>query len=65
MRYKKMDCEHDKAYSKIILTSYPPQYQWVCKKCGQKGRDIQSNFFMNDEYEETIKVFEEGVKNND
>ena len=61
MNNEEFDCEHDKAYAKIVLLSYPPQHQWVCKKCGQKGRDIQSNFFMNDEYEETIKAFEDGV----
>lgn len=58
-----MDCEHDKAYAKIVLLSYPPQYQWVCKKCGQKGTDIQSNFFQDDEYEQAIKSFEDGVAN--
>jgi hypothetical protein len=56
-----VECEHDKAYSKIVLLSYPPQYKWVCKKCGQNGTDVQSNFFQDDEYENTINTFEDEV----
>lgn len=56
-----MNCEHDKAYDKIVLLSYPQQYQWVCKKCGEKGTDTQPDFFQDDEYEQTIKSFQDGV----
>ena len=33
-------CNHDKVYSREILTSYPPQQPWVCRKCGAKGSRI-------------------------
>lgn len=32
-------CEHDKVYSNIVLTTYPEQYSWACKSCGELGRD--------------------------
>ena len=31
--------EHDKEYSNKVLMSYPPQYSWVCRKCGTQGTD--------------------------
>ena len=33
------NCEHKKVFSNIVLTSYPPQYPWICEKCGFEGRD--------------------------
>lgn len=36
------DCakgQHDKEYSNLVLDSYPPQYPWVCRKCGKHGAD--------------------------
>lgn len=32
-------CKHDKAFSSMVLMSNPPQYPWICRKCGQEGRD--------------------------
>ena len=33
-------CIHDKQFSGITLLTARPQYPWVCKKCGEHGRDI-------------------------
>lgn len=30
-------CQHEKLYSLSILTSNPPQYQWICELCGERG----------------------------
>jgi len=35
----KEPCQHDKSYSPNVLTSNPPQYPWVCRKCGATGTD--------------------------
>ena len=32
-------CHHDKVYSQIVMTSFPPQYAWICRSCGIKGVD--------------------------
>ena len=31
---------HDKCYSGRMLTSNPPSYPWVCRRCGTKGADV-------------------------
>lgn len=30
--------EHDKVWSLSFLASNPPQYQWICRFCGEQGR---------------------------
>lgn len=32
-------CDHEKIYAPITLLTNPPQYPWVCRKCGAGGRD--------------------------
>lgn len=32
--------EHDKCWSNIVLTSYPPQSPWICRRCGKLGVDV-------------------------
>jgi hypothetical protein len=32
-------CEHDKCFAPFVLTSDPPQYPWVCRRCGARGTD--------------------------
>ena len=31
------ECQHDKVWSNNFLASNPPQYQWVCRNCGEQG----------------------------
>lgn len=33
-------CKHDKVYDERTLLSNPPQYRWICSKCGYCGKDI-------------------------
>lgn len=32
-------CDHQKVYANFTLTSNPPQFTWICRKCGVKGTD--------------------------
>jgi hypothetical protein len=32
--------EHDKVYSSKVLTTYPPQHIWICRRCLAEGRDV-------------------------
>lgn len=41
---------HDKVYSPVVLLSYPPQYKWICRKCGAEGIDTIGEYADN-EYE--------------
>lgn len=31
---------HDKCHSTITLTSMPPQTEWICRRCGERGVDV-------------------------
>lgn len=34
-------CEHEKVYdNQHILTSFPPQVRWICRKCGHEGIEV-------------------------
>lgn len=34
------ECKHEnKSYAPYVLTSYPPQYPWICRDCGKNGVD--------------------------
>lgn len=33
------ECEHDKAYVNRAYLTDPPQYPWICRKCGREGVD--------------------------
>ena len=39
--WSSMDCrgDHEKIYALIVPPTNPPQYPWVCRKCGVEGRD--------------------------
>ena len=50
------DCEHDKVYANITLTSNPPQHPWICRKCGERGTD--QGTILSNEYDELVKQFE-------
>ena len=52
------NCNHDKAYSNMMLMSNPPQRDWICRVCGEKGRDTIGKL-EKDDYVETIQKFKE------
>jgi hypothetical protein len=52
------DCTHEKVYANYVLTSCPPQYPWICRKCGEKGIDWGGTVWI-DEYAETEKKFDD------
>lgn len=39
---KQEECEHEKVYAPFVLTSFPAQHPWICKKCGYEGVDRDS-----------------------
>jgi hypothetical protein len=57
MTEEKTNCNHDKVYANYALTSNPPQYPWVCRKCGAKGID-QGQYYNYGEYDRIVKEFE-------
>jgi len=50
-------CRHDKVYADYILTSNPPQMDWVCRICGSRGRDVCGRYTGRSEYDELIRRF--------
>jgi len=50
-------CDHEKVYANYVLTSNPPQYPWICKKCGEKGID-RGSYYNANAYDELVKEFE-------
>jgi hypothetical protein len=53
------DCKqnkHKKVYSSTILTSFPPQYPWICEFCGYRGAD-RDMIDYNPTYEQLMKKF--------
>lgn len=51
-------CEHHKVYSGTTLMSSPPQYPWICKKCGVEGVD-RGQYKIN-EYEKLVQDKKDG-----
>jgi len=51
-------CDHDKVYASYMLTSDPPLYPWICRKCGAEGTDRGQPH--KDEYAELKRNFLEG-----
>lgn len=33
------ECQHEKVYANVHLTSNPPLKPWICRKCGAEGTD--------------------------
>lgn len=54
MQHSESNCQHDKVYADCILTSNPPQRDWVCRKCYAKGRDTIGSYSGKSEYDEII-----------
>jgi transposase-like protein len=50
------ECNHDKVYQNMILLSDPPQQRWICKNCGEEGRDTIGTLSSN-EYQELKEKF--------
>lgn len=58
----KPKCIHlSKSYAPFILTSNPPQQDWICRDCGYNGRDRGTSIF--NDYEETIQKFQSHTEN--
>lgn len=51
-------CEHDKVYSETALLTDPPQYPWICRKCGFKGREVLDVLRDRAEYARIVEKFE-------
>ena len=62
MNDKQKDCDHEKVYANYILTSDPPRYSFICKKCGFKGVVACEDIEIIDEYEELDKKFKKDNK---
>lgn len=58
------ECNHDKVFSNYVLTSNPPQYPWICRKCGYMSRDIGEYYSARNEYEELIEKFRKDLPTN-
>lgn len=50
------ECKHEKVYDNNILTTNPPQQNWVCRKCGERGTEVVGKITAN-EYDAIIKHF--------
>ena len=48
-------CKHEKVYANYTLTSDPPQYPWICRKCGKTG--VDRGTATNNEYDGLVKIF--------
>ena len=35
-----VECQHEKVYSPFVLTSYPEQRHWICRRCLAEGVDM-------------------------
>ncbi len=56
---KPKGCRHDWVYSNSMLTSYPPQRDKICKKCGKKEREtIGKAIKMENTYDGVYKKFQ-------
>ena len=51
-------CEHDWCYNNAVLTSYPPQRDRICRKCGKQERVCEEGFRDYHEYSKLIRKFE-------
>ena len=57
----KTKCKHtDKSFSPNVLMSNPPQYPWICRKCGEEGVDRE--LVLDNDFEEIKKKFKERKK---
>ncbi len=50
------NCNHNKVYANVILTSYPPQRPWICSICGAEGKDC-GELGNSPSYDDLIKKF--------
>ena len=58
------ECTHDKVYSNNMLTSYPPQTEWICSKCGKQGVERSMVVTNTDTYDDIVKRFSGGKDEN-
>lgn len=51
------NCVHnDRSYAPYILTSNPPQYDWICRECGFKGTERGLPIF--NDYDRIVRKFQ-------
>ena len=55
------ECQHEKVFAPYILTSNPPQYPWICRKCGYRSVDKGNITIDVNEYARLCQKF--GIKN--
>jgi hypothetical protein len=54
------DCEYNKVYANYVLATMPPQYPWICSKCGEQGIDQGSESIEElSEYDKLVKEWTE------
>jgi len=56
------DGAHDRVYAAWVLTSNPPQYQWICRDCGTTGveRGPAQAHDNQREYDRLVRFFDPG-----
>lgn len=52
------DGQHEKVFADFCYLANPPQYPWVCRKCGKEGVDCKGAAF--DEYGSIKRRLERG-----
>ena len=57
MNSKETLCVHEKVYADFCYPTNPPQYPWICKKCGEKGIEREQRGIMFNEYDQIKKKF--------
>ena len=56
------ECFHHKVYASYVLITLPPQYPWICSKCGEKGVDIPAINIDGHSYDEIERSFNDKKK---
>lgn len=50
-------CQHERVYADFVLTSYPAQHPWVCRKCGFQGVEMDKLPARTESYHMILKRF--------
>ena len=56
---KKQDCNHKKVFANTMIMTYPPQQEWICSKCGEKGIDRIGEINNEPSYSDLVLKFDE------
>jgi hypothetical protein len=44
------ECEHERVFAPYTLSSFPPLFPWICRKCGYRGADRGTSIDYNEYY---------------